>query len=131
MNLAFIATMLPLLIFSAIRFGQLGAAAVWLVLNAVYFMTGVPLTHRRLLRGETARWYLRDVGPAMAVAVLVAGVAKCSGLPLLTRWQTAITLGAVWCVTFAGTAAVVFALRRFDARPAAADSPQSPSSSDL
>lgn len=51
----------------AIRWqGMLGAAFVWLALNIGYLLLVVPLMHRRLLRGEAARWYRSILPPALA-----------------------------------------------------------------
>jgi hypothetical protein len=47
-----------------------GAASVWLLLNVSYVAIGVPLTHRRLLKGEAWRWF-GDVGLPLVPVVLV------------------------------------------------------------
>jgi hypothetical protein len=44
------------------RFGAIGAASVWLILNAGYIFINVPLMHRRLLVLDQWRWYATDVG---------------------------------------------------------------------
>jgi O-antigen/teichoic acid export membrane protein len=75
--------MIPLLFLATARYGSSGAASVWLILNAGYVVFLPPLVHRRLLPGETARWYVRDVGAPMAAAA--AGAA----LPLLFRSDSA------------------------------------------
>lgn len=62
--------MVPLIIVLANRYGAVGGASAWLVLNIVYVAGGAWLTHRRLLRGEGARWILQGVGVPL---VLVAG----------------------------------------------------------
>jgi hypothetical protein len=41
-----------------------------------YFLIGIPLMHRRLLRDEMARGYLGDVLPPVLGAVLIAVVAR-------------------------------------------------------
>jgi O-antigen/teichoic acid export membrane protein len=72
-----VALMIPFLFAATRRFGSPGAASVWLVLNAGYVLFLPHLVHRRLLPGETSRWYLRDVGAPLAAAA----VGAC--LPLL------------------------------------------------
>lgn len=62
---------------AAIRWhGMLGAASVWLALNIGYLLLVVPLMHRRLLRGESARWYRNILMPALAA----------TGTALLAKW---------------------------------------------
>ena len=49
----------PMLWFMAKRYGPIGAAFVWLFLNVVNMLVAVPLTHRRVLRRQMPRWFLR------------------------------------------------------------------------
>jgi len=72
-----VALMIPLLFEATRRFGSPGAASVWLVLNVGYVIFLPHPIPRRLLPGETARWYLRDVGAPLAAALAGAS------LPLL------------------------------------------------
>jgi O-antigen/teichoic acid export membrane protein len=62
----------PLTVVLSRSFGALGAAMVWVLLNATYLMINVPLMHRRLLVDEQWRWYRVDVGlPLLAVGATV------------------------------------------------------------
>jgi O-antigen/teichoic acid export membrane protein len=60
-NLFLLCLQVPGILFLVPRFGAIGAAVVWLALTIIYVAVGVPLTHRRLLRGEGRRWLSRDV----------------------------------------------------------------------
>ncbi len=75
LNAVFIAFQIPGLILMTVKYGAVGAAAVWIILNAVYMLLGVPLTHRRLLVGEARRWLIKDtLIPCIgAMLVIVAG----------------------------------------------------------
>jgi O-antigen/teichoic acid export membrane protein len=66
----------PAIWFMAKHYGPVGAALVCLGLQIVNMMIGVPLTHRRLLRGEMAKWFLQDIGPPLAASVFVVVVAR-------------------------------------------------------
>ena len=101
-NLFFIATMVPSLVFAVDQFGSPGAAAVWLALNAVYVMLGVPLTHQRLLRGEVTTWFIRGALVPGAIAALV--VLTASAVPY--REFNAVQL-AFFCLFTALTATVL------------------------
>jgi len=74
-TLFLIITLVPAIIFMTMRFGALGAASVWIVLNSIYLSIGLPLTHRRLLQGEMRHWF-EDVGPSLAAALLAVGVGR-------------------------------------------------------
>ncbi len=75
-NTVFVMTLLPAIVFMATHFGAVGAATVWVALNAIYMVVGVPLTHRRLLKGEARRWFTEDVGLPLVGAVLVAWMGR-------------------------------------------------------
>ena len=80
-NTLLIITLVPVIVVLTSRYGGTGGAAAWVILNGVSMMIGVPLTHRRLLKGEARRWYLTDlmVPAAGALFVVVAGRALVSG----------------------------------------------------
>ncbi len=62
---------LPLLLWAADRYGAVGGAGVWALLNIAYLIVAVPLTHRRLLVGDARRWLVADIGLPMLGALLV------------------------------------------------------------
>ena len=64
----------PMLVIAVHVAGTTGAAASWLVLNALYVPFGAFLTHRTLLRGQGARWMLNDVMLPAAVAMIAVGL---------------------------------------------------------
>jgi len=72
-NLVSLLVVVPALYVVVPLHGAIGAAAVWLALNACYVVFVVPIMHRRLLPGEGGAWYRRDVLapllPAFAVAL--------------------------------------------------------------
>lgn len=62
--------------FMAKYYGPVGAAYVFLGLQLINMLIGVPLTHRRLLRQEMTKWFLQDIAPPLAASVLVVGLAR-------------------------------------------------------
>jgi len=68
-NLLAVAIAVPAIWWLTLRFGPIGAAFVWLLLNLGYVAIVLPVMHRYLLRGELAAWYLRDVGPPALASV--------------------------------------------------------------
>ncbi len=75
-NMLAVVIIIPLLFFVTPKYGALGAAWVWCVLNLGLFLVVVGLTHRRLLVGEARRWYLRDVFPPLGAALTAALFAR-------------------------------------------------------
>jgi len=98
-TVAFLVTMVPASIMLATRYGPIGTASVWLALNSVYFIVGVWLTHRRVLKGAASTWYLRDVLPPSLAALLVVGLARLAlpadiRGPALVAYLVAVVVGA-------------------------------------
>ena len=53
------------------KYGAIGAAIVWVLLNISYVVFQIPLMHGRLLRGEMSRWYISDVGIPLLIILAV------------------------------------------------------------
>jgi hypothetical protein len=94
-NLTLLAVFVPVLIVLATRFGILGGAMAWAILNTLYLFFGTWITHRSLLPGTGLRWLAGDVGGPFLISLIVVGgggyVLRSAGLPELA----AATLGAV------------------------------------
>ena len=72
-NVIMAITLLPLLVYAAVRFGGAGAGATLLTANLLFLTLWIPLVHRRLLPDMVWTWPLRDVGRvAMAVIGFLA-----------------------------------------------------------
>lgn len=67
--------LVPAILVVVPRYGALGAAALWIALNAGYLLVGVHWMYRRILVGEKWRWYrdgaLAPGAAAAAVALLL------------------------------------------------------------
>ncbi len=60
-NLIAVIVIVPAMVFSATRFGAVGAASVFVALNFCYVVIGMHFLHRRLLPAEKWTWYRVDV----------------------------------------------------------------------
>jgi O-antigen/teichoic acid export membrane protein len=58
----------PATVVLSLRWGGVGAAAVYIGLNAAALLLAMARMHRRVLPGELPRWYRRVLLPALAVA---------------------------------------------------------------
>lgn len=71
-NLISVLCLIPAVIWGATQYGAEGAAWIWVCLNGMYVLLGIPLMHRKILRGEKFRWYTQDVLlPIMASSLAV------------------------------------------------------------
>jgi O-antigen/teichoic acid export membrane protein len=89
-NLLLILISVPATILLARTYGAVGAAAVWLLVNAVYMAVGVPMTHRRLLPKEGWRWLRDDVTPPLLAAAVVVGASRKA----IDRFESGVQLVA-------------------------------------
>jgi O-antigen/teichoic acid export membrane protein len=96
--------LVPLTIILATRYGAIGAAAVWVILNIGYVLFAIPTLHRRLLKGEQWRWYITDVGRPLAAALPVVVLGRWLYPVETTQAMTLLYLASVSAATLAVTA---------------------------
>ena len=104
--------MVPALWFAAVHYGPVGAACVFAGLQAANMLIGLPLTHRRLLCHELTRWLLQDVGPPLAVSVLIVGLARMVMSNQLSPLAVLSILLAVLLIAMAAAAFLAPLIRR-------------------
>lgn len=75
-NAFLITVLVPAIIILATRYGGLGGAIAWIALNSIYMALGAPLTHRKLLKGETRRWFTQDVLLPLAATLFFVGLGR-------------------------------------------------------
>jgi len=109
LTVAKVVVFLPLLVWAVLRYGAIGAAAVWTLLNVAYLTVAVPLTHGRLLVGDAGRWFLADVGLPILGALSAAFVGRLLAPEPASSVEAMVSVGTVTLVAF--TAALVLAPR--------------------
>ncbi len=75
-NSFFIVVLVPTLVYATLHYGPVGAAAVWVALNTIYLLVGLPLTHQRLLKGEAGPWFRTDVCLPFLAMLPVVGLGR-------------------------------------------------------
>lgn len=114
-NIVAIVVLIPLMIWSTLRFGAVGGACCWVVLNLGYTLIGLQYMHRLILKGELSKWYLIDVGPPVICSVVInclAYVFFISVLPTgMPRLVTLTFIGTVFLITTAATLGSLPAMR--------------------
>lgn len=69
-NLILIAIAFPTTIVLGSKYGALGGATSWAILNVVYLIVGTWLTHKVLLKGLGRNWLIGDVFFPLCIAVI-------------------------------------------------------------
>ena len=111
-NSAMLLLAVPYCLWAIPRYGMPGAAGLWLAANLGSLLFALPRMHKRLLRGELADWYLRDLLPPAVVATATALVARAV-LPALARTPVGVGALLVVCMlTLAAAALSAPATRR-------------------
>lgn len=75
-NLATALVIVPAILWVVPRWGALGAAGIWVSINAFYVLVAVQFMYRRILTQEKWRWYGRDILLPLLPAMLVAGASR-------------------------------------------------------
>ncbi len=73
-NAVAVVALVPAILLVVPSYGAIGAAWIWVALNAAYLTFGVYLMHRKLLPEEKRRWYLEDVAAPLCGAAVVGAV---------------------------------------------------------
>ncbi|MHC1696704.1 MAG: lipopolysaccharide biosynthesis protein [Geobacteraceae bacterium] len=73
-NMVAVALLVPAIFWATPRYGAIGAASVWVVLNSGYVLISIFFMHRRLIPHEKWRWYCMDLGLPLAAITITAGV---------------------------------------------------------
>ncbi|MBK7228195.1 MAG: oligosaccharide flippase family protein [Ignavibacteriales bacterium] len=73
-NLVLIAFAFPSIIYATKIWGGIGAAWVWIGINAFYIVVSLHLIHRRLLIKEKWNWYFNDIGKIFLSSFIVLGI---------------------------------------------------------
>jgi O-antigen/teichoic acid export membrane protein len=72
-NLLSALVLVPAIFWVAPRYGAVGAAGVWVSVNAGYILVAVHFMHRRLLPGEKIKWYLVDIAaPTLSAGTVIS-----------------------------------------------------------
>ena len=70
-NLISVIVFVPIIYFSTLSWGAIGAAGAWIALNSGYLLIGIPIMHIRLLKSEKWHWYFEDIGKPLIAALII------------------------------------------------------------
>lgn len=75
-NLAAIVFLVPLMVVGTYKYGAIGGALSFVLLNILYILILIQIMHRRLLKGEQWKWYFQDVLLPLGVSILIIFTGK-------------------------------------------------------
>jgi len=67
-NIVAVLILVPAILWVTPRYGAIGTASVWLILNTGYVTIGIYLMHRRLIPDQKWCWYRQDLGLPLLLA---------------------------------------------------------------
>lgn len=70
-NVAAIIFIVPLIVVGTYKYGAIGGAFMFVLLNILCILILVQIMHRRLLKGEQWRWYFQDVLLPLGISMLI------------------------------------------------------------
>lgn len=81
-NIVAVIFIVPGILWAVPRFGAIGAAWAWLVLNLGYVLLGIHFMHKTILPGEKWRWYWETVfKPLFTGSIVLLVLWRCIVLP--------------------------------------------------
>jgi len=87
-NLVAVFVLIPAIIWVVPRYGALGAAWIWVVLNSGYVLIAIRIMHRRLIPNEMWHWYFEDLLlPIGGAIVVILSAQKLQPASYLDRWH--------------------------------------------
>ena len=84
-NAIAVATLVPAILFITPRFGAVGAAWVWALLNIGYLTIGMHYMYKKLLPTEKWSWYWQDIIKQLVTSMLVVVIAKLMIINLINN----------------------------------------------
>lgn len=97
-NLVAVAIIVPSILWAVPKYGSIGAAWAWLILNAGYVLIGIQFMYRRLLPEEKWKWYKESIiNPFLVVST--GAILLANGLPSPLNRLDAAFIVLVACVS--------------------------------
>lgn len=103
-NVIAVIVLAPAIYFSTLRWGAVGAAGAWIVLNSGYVLFNVQVMHRHLLVAEKSRWYVNDVAKPLLATLIVVWMGRMMMASGTGDFQKIVTLLVVFGLTTIGAA---------------------------
>ncbi len=83
---------IPLMFILTNKYGGIGAACVWVILNIVYLIINIPLMHRKIMPAEKMKWYFDDLLYPFIAALFIALLGR---LIIKSYWSPLLLIGSI------------------------------------
>jgi O-antigen/teichoic acid export membrane protein len=104
-NAAAVLILVPSLLIVVPKYGGMGAAMLWVLLNLGYLFIGMHFMFLRLMKEHKLRWYLTDIALPLSASAVTAGILSAAvpeaGSRLVTGMVPIIIGALVLCLTAA------------------------------
>jgi O-antigen/teichoic acid export membrane protein len=101
----------PMLIFLVGRFGVVGAALSWLLINALSFGPYMYFFHRKFMPGGLSKWLKVSIVLPVVVSTLCIAYFKVAMPAFHLRWEIIAYCGLAWICAVLATSAVTPSIR--------------------
>jgi O-antigen/teichoic acid export membrane protein len=112
LGMASMVIIIPLLIILVGMLGLTGAGMSWMALNVLVIPPYIHYLHKRFLKGEVRRWYLKDIGLPLLAALPVVLIGRWLFPQFHSRPAIFITIGLVGSTAILAAFLAVPELRR-------------------
>ena len=112
-NLAAVCFIVPAILWAVPRYGAMGAAWVWIGLNAGYVLISIHFMHWKILPGEKWRWYANSVFKPLAVGSFTALALRQWVVMPQDRVSSGVALAGIGLLVMGVVLLTVPASRRF------------------
>ncbi|MBI1822612.1 MAG: oligosaccharide flippase family protein [Nitrospirae bacterium] len=99
-NTFFIIIFIPMIYFLTRTYGPIGAASVWVILNGLYMIIGVPLTHQKLLKGESWEWFSGDIFVTLVATFVATFIARQIFVSPMVPFVAILNLGITFIFVY-------------------------------
>ena len=103
-NTVAVALIIPAIYWVTPLYGALGAACIWVALNAGYLTVGIHFMYRKILIKEKWRWYAYDVMLPLSAAVMTAMLVRLMFSNPVTGLHQFLTLATASILTLTAAA---------------------------
>ena len=110
-NVIAVVVLVPAIYLATLRWGAVGAAGVWIVLNSGYLLIGIHVMYRRLLIAEKLHWYVNDIAKPLLATLVVVWVGRMMMISDTGDFQKIVTLLVVFGLATIGAAISAETLR--------------------
>ena len=70
-NILLLMIMTPLTIYLSLKYGVLGGAISWAIVNSLTFFVVPYVIHDKFLKGEAFNWYVKDIAVPMFISIVI------------------------------------------------------------